>query len=66
LENIVERMMRVSFPSYKCNFDADGSYNVPRFPLPIPGLPPGLDAPEAGIEDSKMVLTQSVCLSSTL
>jgi hypothetical protein len=61
LENIVERMMRGSFPSFKCNFGADG-YDVPRFPLPIPGLPPGLDAPHAGIEDSKIVLTQSVCL----
>lgn len=55
-ESVVERMMRVSFPSYKCNFGADG-YNVPKFPMPIPGLPPGLTAPEAGIEDSKMILT---------
>jgi hypothetical protein len=62
LDNAAERMMRVSFSSYKCDFGADG-YDVPKFPMPIPRPQPGLDVPEAGIKDSKMVLTRCVGLN---
>jgi hypothetical protein len=57
LEAVVDRVMRNSFVSHKCNFGAQG-YNVPKYMLPVPELPPGIDAPEAGIADSKIVITR--------
>jgi hypothetical protein len=59
LDAIADDMIRESFSSYKCNFGADG-YDVPKFTLPIPGLPPAFDAPGAFVENSKMVITRSV------
>jgi hypothetical protein len=59
LEAIIDRVMRTSFLSHKCNFGAQG-YNVPKYTLPVPELPPGMDDPEAGIEDSKIVITRYV------
>ena len=57
LELVVDRVMRNSFQSYKCNFGAEG-YNVPKYTLPVPELPQGTNYPEAGIEDSKIVITR--------
>ena len=59
LETVVDRMMRNSFLSYKCNFGANG-YNVPKYTLPVPGLPPRMEDSEPGIEDSKIVITRYV------
>lgn len=58
-EAVVDRVMRNSFLSYKCNFGAEG-YNVPKYTLPIPELPQGMDDVEAGVEDSKIVITRYV------
>lgn len=59
LEIAVDRMMRNSFSTYKCNFGAEG-YNVPKYTLPVPGLPHGVEDAESGIEDSKIVITRYV------
>jgi len=59
LEAVLDRMMRNSFLSYKCNFGAKG-FNVPKYTLLVPELPPGMDDPEAGIEDSRIVITRYV------
>lgn len=34
-----------------------GTQNIPKLFLTIPGLAPGLDLPEVGISDSKLVMT---------
>lgn len=59
LEAVVDRVMRNSFIGYKCNFGAEG-YNVPTYTLPVLELPQGMDDPEAGVKNSKMVITQYV------
>lgn len=48
-----------SFLSHKCNFGAEG-YNVPKHTLLVPELPPGMDDPDAGIEDSRIAITRHV------
>lgn len=57
LDLVIDRVMRNSFQSHKCNFGAEG-YNVPKYTLPVPELPQGTNDPEAGIEDSKIVITR--------
>jgi hypothetical protein len=59
LETVIDRVIRNSFVSHKCNFGAKG-YDVPKYMLPVPELPPGLDDPEFGIEDSRIVITRYV------
>lgn len=60
---VIDRVMD-SFTSYKCNFGAD-RYNHQKYPLPIQDLGPGLDFPEASIEDSNVIITQCVASAET-
>jgi hypothetical protein len=57
LEAVIDRVMRNSFVSHKCNFGAEG-YNVPKYTLLVPELPPGTYDAEAGVEDSRIVITR--------
>jgi hypothetical protein len=57
LDAIVSRMMADKFETFKCSFGSVGM-DVPKLFLPIPGLPPGMDFPQAAIEDSRMVITR--------
>lgn len=53
---VAEKMMRARFETFKCSFGSE-EMNVPRLPLYVAGLPPGLDFPRAHIEDSRMIIT---------
>jgi hypothetical protein len=53
---VAEKMMRAKFESFKCSFGSE-AMNVPKLPLYVTGLPPGLDFPQAHIEDSRMIIT---------
>ncbi|KAK5125632.1 hypothetical protein LTR85_011906 [Meristemomyces frigidus] len=55
LDSIARKMIQDRFMTYKCSFGS-GAMNVPKLPLPIPGLAPGQDFPHAGIENSNIVL----------
>ena len=57
LDLVVSRMMQDKFETFKCSFGSVGM-DVPKVFLPIPGLSPGVDVPQAMIEDSKMVITR--------
>jgi hypothetical protein len=57
--DVAEKMMRGRFETFKCSFGVEAS-NVPTLPLPVPGLSPGQDFPQARIADSKMIITKYV------
>jgi hypothetical protein len=54
---IAEKMMSDRFETFKCSFGSDAT-NVLDLLLPIPGMPGGMDFPQAGIWDSKMIITK--------
>ena len=55
--DVAEKMMRGRFETFKCSFGVEAS-NVPTLPLPVPGLAPGQDFPQARVADSKMIITK--------
>ncbi|KAK4545934.1 hypothetical protein LTR36_002498 [Oleoguttula mirabilis] len=55
LESMARKMVQDRFMSYKCSFGST-SMNVPKLPLPIPGIASNQDFPHAGVENSNMVL----------
>lgn len=57
LDTMVSQMMWDKFETFKCSFGSIG-IDVPKLFLPIPDLAPGTDIPQAGIEDSTMVVTR--------
>ena len=57
LETAVSKMMQDKFETFKCSFGNIGM-DVPKLFLPIPGLGAGMDFPQAGVEDSRMVITR--------
>jgi hypothetical protein len=57
LDATVSQMMSDRFETFKCSFGSVGM-DVPKLILPIPGLAPGTDIPQAGIEESKIVVTR--------
>lgn len=48
------------FERYKCNFGGALSNVMPTLPLRVPGLPDGMNLPEARIENSSMMFSRSV------
>lgn len=58
LDAIALRMVNDKFRTYKCSFGDPGGLDTPKLPLPVPGLPAGFDLPQAGIEDSKLIVTR--------
>jgi hypothetical protein len=54
-----EKMMRGRFEHFKCSFGREAS-NIPVLPLTIPDLRPGLDFPQACVENSRMLITRYV------
>ena len=57
LDDVVSRMMQDKFERFKCSFGSIGM-DVPKLPLPVPGLRPRMDFPQAMVEDSKMIITR--------
>ena len=57
LDLVVSKMMRDKFEGLKCSFGTEGM-DVPRMFLPIPGMPLGMEFPDLGVEDSKIVITR--------
>jgi hypothetical protein len=55
-KKIAEIMMRTRFETFKCCFGTE-AMNVSKLPLYVTGLPPGLNFPQAHIEDSRMIIT---------
>lgn len=55
LSTVANSMMLNNFSTFKCSFGSDG-VKVPYLLLPVPNLPPGVNVPDAGIEDSSLVL----------
>jgi hypothetical protein len=57
-DKLAERMMLSDrFETFKCSFGADAQ-NVLDLLLPIPDMRAGLDFPQAGVRESKMIITQ--------
>jgi hypothetical protein len=54
---IAEKMMSDRFETFKCSFGSEAT-NVLDLLLPVPGMPGGMDFPQAGIWDSKMTITK--------
>lgn len=57
LDSVVGKMMQDKFETFKCSFGSLGM-DVPKLFLPIPGLSPGMELPQAMIEDSRIVITR--------
>lgn len=57
VDSIVSRMMADKFDTFKCSFGSS-TMDVPKLFLPVPGLAPGLDFPQAGVDDSRIVITR--------
>ena len=59
---VADRIMREDglFERFKCSFGTAISNVMPTLPLRVPGLPEGLNCPEALIENSSMIFTRSV------
>ena len=57
IDALVSRMMADKFDTFKCSFGSTGM-DVPKLFLDIPGIAPGLDFPQAGVEDSRVVITR--------
>lgn len=55
LDVLATKMMHEQFNAYKCAFGND-SFNQLDLHMPVPGLTPGTNLPDAGIADSKLVL----------
>ena len=53
---IAEKMMRSRFETFKCTFGTE-AMSVPKLLMYVTDLPPGLDFPQAHVEDSRMVIT---------
>ena len=63
LDTVVSRMMQEKFETFKCSFGSVGM-DVPKLFMPIPGMNPGMDFPQASVEDSRMVITRYVLILS--
>ena len=57
LDTVTSRMMQDKFETFKCSFGSLGM-DVPKLFLPIPGMSPGLDFPQASVEDSRMIINR--------
>ena len=57
-QDVAERMMHGRFERFKCTFGTSAA-NLPALYLEVPGLPPGMDIPEAGIQNSRIGISQS-------
>ena len=57
---VADRMMRENgrFERFKCSYGTTYSKIMPTLPLRVPGLPEGLDYPEAMIENSSMMFSR--------
>ena len=53
---IAEKMMRTRFDTFKCSFGTE-AMSVPKLPMYVTDMPPGLDFAQAHIEDSRMIIT---------
>lgn len=54
---LAERMISAEFETYKCSFGSD-AYNALDLVLHIPGMQPGVNLPQAGIRDSRIVVSR--------
>ena len=54
-----EMMTGGRFERMKCSFGTAASLAIPTIQLQVPGMPEGFEAPEAHVEDSKMVIQQA-------
>ncbi len=59
LDDLISRMMKDRFERFKCSVGTPG-LDVPKLYLQVHGLAPGLDFPQASIEDSKLIITRYV------
>lgn len=57
VDSVVSRMMADKFDTFKCSFGSIGM-DVPKIFLEIPGMRPGVDDPQAGVENSRIVITR--------
>ena len=53
---IADRMVHGRFERIKCSYGTAASSALPTIPIEVPDLEPGYDAPEARIEDAKMII----------
>ena len=56
-EDVAEQMLQAKFEGIKCSFGLGGTSSTATVPLSVPGLAPGLNLPNANIENSKMNFT---------
>lgn len=54
---VAERMMQGRFERFKCTFGTSAG-NLPALLLEVPGLPAGTEIPRAGIQNSRMSISQ--------
>ncbi|RMY72945.1 hypothetical protein D0863_04178 [Hortaea werneckii] len=55
VDSVAKRMVQDRFMGYKCSFGM-ATIEVPMLPLPIPGLPYGINLPHAEVENSSLIL----------
>lgn len=58
VQEVAEKMLLGRFERFKCIFGTSAA-NVPALFLEVPGIPPGMDIPQAGIQNSRIAISQA-------
>ena len=59
-ELIADEMMQSRFERFKCSYGSPVAMSIPNLLLEVPGLGPGVNLPDAGIDNSTMAFSRYV------